>query len=250
MRQNKDSHFKKRHQTGQSFVELALALPILLMMLGGLAEVAFFINDYLDLLDASREGARYGTNLDYSATFVDTSDPCGKNTTNFYYVVSCLVEDNLSRVNINFDLSQDDIVVSVFAIQDLEGSTTPVVTARFPTGAYQVDGWSFATTGTGIGCGGSCPSKFTDLPNDGVTGPLELALQSAGSLHSTPTPVGGGGTVYGDLNNAVVVVEVFYNHYQRLGLPFFNYLPNPIRTYAYSIFPQPSAEPTATVPSP
>jgi hypothetical protein len=140
------------------------------------------------------------------------------------------------------DLTQDDIVVSVFSMQDAQAATAPVVIARFPTGAYSIDGWSLSTAGTGIGCGGACPSKFTDMPGDGVTGPLETALQNVTSLHTVS------GNSYGDLNNAVVVVEVFYNHYQRLGLPFFNYLPNPIRTYAYSIFPQPSAEPTATPP--
>jgi len=36
---------------GQSFVELALILPVLLLMLLGLVEVAFFMSKYLDGLD-------------------------------------------------------------------------------------------------------------------------------------------------------------------------------------------------------
>lgn len=233
---------KRRHRTyGQSFVELCLAMPVILLMIGGLAEVAFFINDYLDLLDASREGARYGTNLVYTTTYLDPSGNCKENTTHFFYVVGCLTEDNILRVGgMKFDTAEDDIVISVFALQDQANNDTGVVvTARFPN---ESNGWSYATGNASVGCGGACPSKFTDMPGDTTPGPLVQALRSVTSLNPT------GSTTYGDLNNAVLVVEVFYNHYQRLNLPLFNFLPNPIRTYAYSIFPEPSAEPTATTP--
>ncbi len=221
---------------GQSFVELALALPVLLLLLGGMAEIAFFINVYLDLLDATREGARYGTNLVYSSTYLydDPSDDpdegyCTSQTTHFYYVVGCLTEDNIERVgNINLDMTQDDIVISVFTVQDR------VVHDRFP----DANGWSYAKANTTIGCAPDpCPSKFTDTKNDSVTGPFETILQTVA--------VPGG---YGQLNDAIVLVEVFYHHHQQLNLPFYNLLPDPILTYAYSFFPLPSAEPTATTP--
>lgn len=46
-------------------------------------------------------------------------------------------------------------------------------------------------------------------------------------------------------NTGVVVVEIFYAHYQVLNFPFLGFF-NPIRMYAYSIMPMTSAEPTPT----
>ena len=50
-----------RRFRGQSFLELALILPILLIMLMGLVEVSLFIGRYLDILDLTREAARFAS---------------------------------------------------------------------------------------------------------------------------------------------------------------------------------------------
>jgi hypothetical protein len=57
----------KRGQ-GQSMVEVALTLPLLVVLLVGLVEVAFTVHTYLRLLEASRESARLGARgaADYS----------------------------------------------------------------------------------------------------------------------------------------------------------------------------------------
>jgi hypothetical protein len=46
---------------GQSVVELALVTPILIVLLMGLAEIGWFANNYLILLETTRVGARFGT---------------------------------------------------------------------------------------------------------------------------------------------------------------------------------------------
>ncbi len=46
---------------GQSVVEMALIMPILLVLLAGIAEIGWFTNNYLILLSSTREGAREGT---------------------------------------------------------------------------------------------------------------------------------------------------------------------------------------------
>jgi hypothetical protein len=46
---------------GQSVAELALVTPILIVLLMGLAEIGWFANNYLILLETTRVGARYGT---------------------------------------------------------------------------------------------------------------------------------------------------------------------------------------------
>ena len=49
---------------GQSFVELALVLPILIVLLLGVVEVTLFLGRYLDALDLTREAARFASARD------------------------------------------------------------------------------------------------------------------------------------------------------------------------------------------
>ncbi|MBZ0292255.1 MAG: pilus assembly protein [Anaerolineae bacterium] len=50
-----------KRQRGQSVVELALVTPLLIILLAGLAEIGYFAQNYLNLLEVSRVGARAGT---------------------------------------------------------------------------------------------------------------------------------------------------------------------------------------------
>ena len=49
-----------QYSRGQSLVELALVTPLLIVLLMGLAEIGWFANNYLILLETTRVGARYG----------------------------------------------------------------------------------------------------------------------------------------------------------------------------------------------
>ncbi len=63
---------------GQSFVEFAILLPLLLMMLSGLIEFGFMLNTYLDLINSAREVARYLANDDPLHNDVATSKVHGR----------------------------------------------------------------------------------------------------------------------------------------------------------------------------
>jgi hypothetical protein len=67
-----------RRQSGQSVVELALITPILIVMLAGLTEIGWFANNYLNLLDVTRAGARRAT------TFTDQLSPLSWNNIHTY----------------------------------------------------------------------------------------------------------------------------------------------------------------------
>lgn len=57
-----------RHgERGQSLLETALFFPVLLAFLVGLVQVGLVINTYLTVINAAREGARYGSH-DYAYT--------------------------------------------------------------------------------------------------------------------------------------------------------------------------------------
>jgi hypothetical protein len=52
---------KQRGERGQSLLELALTLPIILLLLIGVTEVGNGLNAYLTVIDAGRDGARLGS---------------------------------------------------------------------------------------------------------------------------------------------------------------------------------------------
>lgn len=53
-------HDLRKSQTGQAIVEMALALPILIMLLFGIMEFGRVLNTYMIVTNLSREGARTG----------------------------------------------------------------------------------------------------------------------------------------------------------------------------------------------
>jgi hypothetical protein len=62
---------RRRSQKGQSLVEMAFVLPILLFLAVGIVELGYALNAYIQTVNAAREGARFGS-LGGSATGVLT----------------------------------------------------------------------------------------------------------------------------------------------------------------------------------
>lgn len=52
---------KKTGELGQAVVEMALVLPIFIVLLSGVIEVADAINSYITVIEVSRDGARLGS---------------------------------------------------------------------------------------------------------------------------------------------------------------------------------------------
>jgi hypothetical protein len=53
---------RKEKERGQSLIEIAIILPILLLLLLGVAEVGIGLRNYLVVVNANREGARFAAN--------------------------------------------------------------------------------------------------------------------------------------------------------------------------------------------
>ena len=49
----------RRNEAGQAMVEMALVLPILLILIGGIVDFGWLFYNQLSLTNAAREGARY-----------------------------------------------------------------------------------------------------------------------------------------------------------------------------------------------
>lgn len=222
------SAIKDKIKRGQALIELALIFPALLVLLSGLVEFGFFLNQYLGIQDAARNAARFASDSLYYMR--DNVADCSA-TRDFYRQTACLVnselrqerpyifmDDNGTPDDFTDDFLDptrgDEIIVSAFSVA---GST---VHARFPDN----DGWSYAAD---LGVGTGLPSRFS---NEDVNAMLDASAPSTG----------------------YVLVEVVYHYDQLLNLPWITaFVPDPTPLYTYAFMPLVSAEPTPTpVPTP
>ena len=81
-----------RGERGQTMVEFAVVLPIFCMLLLGIAQLGIAFNNYLNLTDAVRQGARYGAVQGCSGT----CDRSGVVTTKVKQSASNLDTNNLT----------------------------------------------------------------------------------------------------------------------------------------------------------
>ncbi|MCS7250902.1 MAG: pilus assembly protein [Anaerolineae bacterium] len=109
---------RTKRRNAQSLVELAILLPVLLIIVGGLAELGFALAAYMSLQDAVREAARFGAD----------GDPCGGQNPELADVMCTDVNGFYEPVARRFDQSfapyrlvntaGDDLVISVFGVRD------------------------------------------------------------------------------------------------------------------------------------
>jgi hypothetical protein len=204
----------RSRERGQSMVEMAISLPILLLILAGAVEIGMYYNTYLTLVDATREAARYSANG--SPVFGSADNNCDT-TEDFYKKAACLVMQNLPGVT--FDPTRDDIVVSVILIR--HGSVYMRFIDTAQTSGEQ--GWSYCLKMlNGVGCT-SAASRF---PNSVI----QARLDQFPGASTAPKA-------------AYVLVELYHIHRQFLGLipPGLAFLPQETVMHAYSIMPVPSA---------
>ncbi len=217
----------RSRERGQSMVEMALTFPILLLVLAGTVEIGIYYNNYLTLVDATRESARFLADNDYLAA--DLLPGClpfppdpASDSHDFYNLASCLVLQNMFGVA--FDKTTDDIIVSVFTVDD------GTITHRYPPdpsphhttlGNDPQNGWSYCLNITKTGCTPAA-SFFNNA-----------AVQARLAAVTTAPDTG------------LVLVEVYHLHHQFLGLipPGVTFMPQTVMMHAYSIMPHPPAAP-------
>lgn len=232
-----------KHKKGQSLVELTLVLGILLTLLVGMVEFGNLLNQYVNLVDGAREGARFGSNDDPFAT--ETGG--GAHYANFFLQIYQIVQGRYDASGVQLTkgaispivLSQengDDIVVTFFSVTGDARRATPL-TNPCPT----PPGTPAGTLQNLVRFSSNPPSRYKDpvtgLPNH--TSRFSNA-QVRGMLDGCAP------------NTGVLLVEVFYNYHQILKMGSFlkdangNGVLDPILLHAYAIMPLSSAEPTPT----
>lgn len=234
------SYRSKRKDQGQSFVELALVVPVLLFLLVGFVEVGGIVYNYLSLLDVAREAARFAADRDPEVLNGDMSNypisACEDDALHYYLDTACVIIGSGFNPDIDLDPATDDVAISVFTIDD------NMVDRRRPEDGDGV--WSLYSDNWTKNCDGTLRST-TPFFDQEVGDPwVSVAPPTAGPGTPTPTPGGGSG---GPTDKGVVVVEIYYCHHQLVNMPILSDLiPNPIPLHAFSVMPAPEAAPTPT----
>ncbi len=255
----KKSAFRRsfRRFRGQSLAEIALLAPLLILIVTGVVEMGLMFTHYLAGSDATRNSARFSSDSDYF--FRDTRQDCSGDTPtgDFYRQTACLAVAELAAESPTISLCltpaspgpncagrdwdlMDDIIISVFSVTR-EWASGPEI-KRFPVtnGLGDPDdpgdmGWSYAV----------------DLNGDPQSDPRDPKAEFADyrmhqSWHTTNDVL----TMLDpdvDLNTGFILVEVNYNYYQYLALPWFTaVVKDPTWLKLFSVWPLTSAEPTST----
>ena len=221
----------KNNNSGQSFIELALVIPFLLMLIAGLVEVGFFIHSYLTLLDLTRESARFASLRDpftlnaAGGTLPDAACSDG-NTLHYYFDTACIILDTGFNPFVPLDTNLDDIAISVLTVS---GNT---ISNRWPADSDGV--WSLSTASDGWA---GSESWTKDCDGNVINTTPYFTNTEVQSMFQAGAPT----------NKGIVIVEVYYCYHHVLNLPILSdYVDNPLRMHAYSIMPAFEAIPTPT----
>jgi hypothetical protein len=229
------SRVRSKKHKGQGFVELMLIIPALALMLAGVVEFGMLLNNYLKVLDGTREGARLGSQM---VAF----DPVTQNPDERFFVITASKTlSTMTPIDLNGNRG-DDIVISVFS---MVGKT---VSFREPN-ISGYTGWSLCANYGPILGDVTLKADFhsyltTDQFNAFVNGWNACTIQNSRVSDAEIQAR----MVTNAINSGIVLVEAYYNYPQILKLPVIEQIGDPIPVYAYSLMPIASAMPTPTLP--
>ena len=266
-----DMLFKKRK--AQSFVEFALVLPLLLLVLLGVVELVLFLGTYINLLDLTRESARFASNRDPNAAVTPTQRTCTNPTAvgntpapdkplDFFYDTSCIFSPlqgstfcaandpycNGFNSTVQLKKNLDDVLIYVFTESQSGGAPT-----------ISNNSWCKTTDAqtTPSFTNGTCPWVWSNNQLDGINHNNWLHKCGTDMSNTTatrnfyPALVQSYLSTNTLLDKAFVVVEVYFCYQQVLNIPILSkFLPNPMVIDTYSIMPLPAAQPTLIPPTP
>jgi Flp pilus assembly protein TadG len=261
--------FKVISPRGQSFIELALILPILLLLLLGVVEVAIFIGRYLDVLDLTREAARFASIRDpyqyvppdpfpdgqncnapnpstgpLARDFSNVNDRCltcsNPNFYHFYYSSACIFSPPEGSDTCRTD---DPFCNGLNPYIEINSETDDVIISVFTVSGHAVSNtwpagsgyWALSDHDEDSAHNGNWQRN---CQGDQVrTEPYYTSALVAAGADNPDSPG----------NKGYVAVELYYCYEQVLNLPLFTqFVPNPIQIHAYTLMSLPASQPSAT----
>jgi TadE-like protein len=225
-----------RAQKAQSFVELTLILPVLLLIFLGLTEAVIFMGRYLDILDLTREAARFASVRDPFAP-AGAKDCDAGAAFDFYWDTACIFSppaNSITCTDPNFcnglnsvatlDPAKDDVVVTIFTVNNNH------VTNVWPSSS----GWALSDNDND-------PLHDANWTKDCqghqiISSPHFTASTVESALQSGSMP-----------NKGFVAIEFYYCYHQVLHIPFASlFVADPVRINAYTLMSLPAGAPSPT----
>jgi len=199
-------HRQLRAGRAQSFIELALVLPVLFIILLGVVEIAIFIGRYLDALELTRVAARFASKEE-------------KFQNNYYDEIARIFEPPEVGLNeyLTLNPATDDVIISYFMVYK-EGSHTRYL--MYPNNS----GWALSNH--------DADSAHNDNWKRNCQGD-EVRTEPYFTIDRVRQTVETDSSQY---NRGFVAVEIYYCHQQALGIPIISqFIPNPVQIHAYTI---------------
>jgi hypothetical protein len=189
---------KRRTEWGQGLLELAVILPVLLILLMGMVEIGYALRDYLILVNACREGCRFAARGRFSDQDVEAR------------VVSA-----------GGVVRRGGIDVPFLYTHETDGNTGIIVSHVYMDSAGDVPTYTASYTGV-LPSGAGTVRKIAE--EDSQIDQVRLVERhgpATQSINATREAAG-----YEQMGNHIVVVEVFYMHHPLWNNPFVP-LPDP-----------------------
>ncbi|MBU0703175.1 MAG: pilus assembly protein [Chloroflexi bacterium] len=205
---------EQRCERGQGLVELAIILPILLLLLIGLVEIGYLLRNYLVVVNADREACRYAARGRYDddsivARAVSAAGPVRIEGQDVWFLRTHGASPNAA------------VIVTHIPMSSTGGVVQPVVVTCDPGGIPNV---SVCISGTVYAEGGVHAVEASDS-GISLTTVILRHSQSTQDINATREAAG-----YDRKPNDIVVVEVFYMHY-----PMFD---NTLSRLSFGIVPE------------
>lgn len=209
----------RRKPTGQSLVELAITLPVLILLFSGMVEFGFMLNTYLSLQDAVRAAARVYSNENH---MMEDINGAPVDNLSFYQdaaqavVDSLMPPDDTAARQVVVDNTRDNVLISVLTIRVDEAADPDSLTSitRHPEDAEFF--------------------KLYDATNPGTTYSDTRIEEYLTADNAVPVDIG------------LLIIEIYYSYEGVLHLPWtepFFSEENPAMLYNSTIMPLVAAKP-------
>jgi hypothetical protein len=219
---------QKQKAKAQSLMEMSIVVLVLMMLALGMVEFGNLMNQYITLVDGTREGARFASNND---PYAIENAKTGEITYDYSKVQSKFYENTDQVIDGGKDGNAEGNFGAIAPLT-LNGTTDEVMIYFLSIRS----GLTYIVSDGGdvwckFGCGVHKKEKAIINANP------EFIRKSL----SPDAP-----------NTGIVVVEVFFAYHQLLNLPLFTAMfpGGTIPVHAYSIMPLSAAEPTPNIPTP
>jgi len=182
---------ERKAKRGQGLVEFAIMLPILLLLLIGLAELGFLLRDYLVVVNADREGCRYAARGRYSDELI--------------------VERVVSAGGVvrREDAEGDEIDVPFLRVFGTEANAGVIVTHVALSATGEII--SYTTYHEGVVADGAGGTRPIDPVVDTVISRVQISNTQGSTTQDIATLRAAGGFMPIE-RHRIVVVEVFFIH--------------------------------------